>query len=127
MLLAVGAMEVKKPIVLYDDSCRFCVAQIKILKNIDFCGQLNFDSLYKYPHLSQDSLCLLSPNKKTYVGAHAFKYMARELILLWPLWAVMSIPYSMRLWEILYVWVAKNRYKIYGKCNSACGFNKSKS
>lgn len=113
-----------KPIILYDDRCRFCIAQIKIIKRIDFLGRFNFDSLYEYPHIPNDSLCVIDANKNLYMGAHAFKYMARYLIVLWPLWILMSIPYSMKLWEYIYRLIAKNRYKIYGKCNGLCKINK---
>jgi predicted DCC family thiol-disulfide oxidoreductase YuxK len=123
----IRAVRMIKPIILYDDRCGFCVAQINMIKRIDFWGRFNFDSLYEYPHIPKDSLCILDANKNLYIGAHAFKYMARYLILLWPLWILMSIPCTMKLWEYIYKLIAKNRYKIYGKCDSACGFNKSKS
>lgn len=116
-----------KPVILYDDRCGFCVAQINIIKRIDFFRRFSFDSLHNYKEIDKDSICLIDTNKNVYVGAHAFKYMARHLILLWPLWILMSIPCTMKLWEYIYKLIAKNRYKIYGKCDSACGFNKSKS
>lgn len=113
-----------KPIVLYDDHCRFCVAQINIIKRLDFFGRFSFDSLHNHAKIDKDSICLIDANKNMYVGANAFKYMARYLVLLWPVWILMSIPYSMKLWEYLYRLIAKNRYKIYGRCDSGCRYFK---
>jgi predicted DCC family thiol-disulfide oxidoreductase YuxK len=50
-------------------------------------------------------------------GADAVRYLSRRLPLLWPLAIPLHVPGTMPLWRALYGFVARNRYRIAGRCD----------
>lgn len=117
-------------VVIYDGHCRFCTNQVQKLARWDGKGRLAFLSLHdaevarRYPQLSYDDLMkqmyVVTPAGKQYAGAAAFQYLTRRLPRLYPLAAVVHIPFSLPLWQWLYRQVAIRRYKIAGKIDEAC-------
>lgn len=112
--------------VLYDGACRFCRGQIALLRRLDPCRRLTFTSLHEpsvaedFPELSPEDL-----HARMYVvdragqargGAEAVRYLSRRLPLLWPLAVPLHVPGSLPLWQALYGFVARNRYRIAGRC-----------
>jgi predicted DCC family thiol-disulfide oxidoreductase YuxK len=50
-------------------------------------------------------------------GAEAVRYLSRRLPLLWPLALPLHVPGSLPLWRSLYRFVARNRFRIAGRCD----------
>lgn len=112
--------------VLFDGSCRFCRGQIAALRRLDMGRGLVFRSLHDaevardFPEIPHESLL-----REMYVvdrlgnargGAAAIRYLSRKLVLLWPLAVLLHIPGTMPIWQRLYAWVARNRFRIAGRC-----------
>lgn len=113
--------------VLYDGQCRFCRSQVALLRRLDPAGLLRFTSLHDesvardFPELPPEQL-----REQMFVvdragwargGAEAVRYLSRRLPLLWPLALPLHLPGSLPLWSGLYRFVARNRYRIAGRCD----------
>jgi predicted DCC family thiol-disulfide oxidoreductase YuxK len=113
--------------VLYDGQCRFCRGQIAILRRFDPTGRLRFVSLHdpvvasEFPELSPDDLSremhVVETTGRSRAGAEAVRYLSRRLPLLWPLAVPLHVPGSLPVWRWLYGVVARNRYRIAGRCD----------
>jgi len=113
--------------VLYDGQCRFCRGQIAILRRLDPSGRLRFLSLHDpaaaagFPELAPDDLSremhVVDTGGRCRAGAEAVRYLTRRLPLLWPLALPLHVPGSLPLWRWLYGVVARNRYRIAGRCD----------
>lgn len=109
-------------VLVYDGNCPFCCNQVARLARWDRRGELTFLSLHDpelqqlYPELEHDALMeaihLVARNGKVYRGAAAFRVVARRLPRLWPLLPILSIPFSLPLWQGIYRLVARRRYKL---------------
>jgi predicted DCC family thiol-disulfide oxidoreductase YuxK len=112
--------------VLYDGRCRFCRGQIAILRRLDLAGRLRFRSFHdaevgaEFPELAPDDLSremhVVTTAGRSRAGAEAIRYLSRRLPLLWPLALPLHVPGSLPLWRWLYGVVARNRYRIAGRC-----------
>lgn len=117
--------------VLYDGQCRFCRGQIAMLRRLDLAGRLRFVSLHdsvvmaEFPELAPEDLAgemhVIDTGGRARAGAEAVRYLSRRLPLLWPLAVPLHVPGSLPLWSWLYGVVARNRYRIAGRCDEgAC-------
>lgn len=112
--------------VLYDGECRFCRSQIALLRRFDLFGRLTFTSLHDpsvardFPEIPREALLeemfVVDRGGRTWRGAGAVRYLSRRLVALWPLALPLHVPGSMPLWRWLYRLVARNRYRIAGRC-----------
>ena len=113
--------------VLYDGQCRFCRGQIAILRRFDPTGRLRFVSLHdpvvaeEFPELAPEDLSremhVVDTAGRSRAGAEAVRYLSRRLPLLWPLAVPLHVPGSLPIWRWLYGVVARNRYRIAGRCD----------
>ena len=113
--------------VLYDGQCRFCRSQIAILRSLDLTGRLGFTSLHDpsvardFPEIPRDDLLaemfVVDRQGTTWRGAGAVRYLSRHIVALWPLALPLHIPGTMPLWQGLYRFIARNRYRIAGTCD----------
>ena len=113
--------------VLYDGACRFCRGQIAVLRTLDVLRRLEFTSLHDpsvardFPEISRDELLaemiIVDRRGRTRRGADAVRYLSRRLVALWPLAVPLHVPGTMPLWNGIYRFVARNRYRIAGTCN----------
>jgi predicted DCC family thiol-disulfide oxidoreductase YuxK len=113
--------------VLYDGQCRFCRGQIALLRRLDLMGRLRFVSLHEpsvaeeFPELDRDDMMremvLVDRSGHARGGAEAVRYLSRRLPLLWPLAVLFHLPGSLPVWTWLYRLVARNRYRLAGKCD----------
>ena len=113
--------------VLYDGHCRFCRGQVGMLRRLDACGSLRFVSLHEpevvrdFPELSAEDLMrqmyVVDTAGRARGGAEAVRYLSRRLPLLWPLALPLHVPGSLPLWNALYRFVARHRYRIAGTCD----------
>lgn len=116
-------------VVIYDGHCVFCRSQVERLARWDGKGRLTYLSLHDprakalCPNLSHDELMkqiyVVTPEGNQYGGAAAFRYLSRRLPRLWWLAPLMHIPFSLPLWQWIYLKVAERRYRIAGK-NTEC-------
>ncbi len=107
---------------IFDGRCHFCQQQVRRLSKLDLGNRLAFASLHhqliksKYADISHDELMqqmyLITPTNDRFAGANAIRYLSRKLFLLWPIAPFLHIPFSLGLWQGMYSWVAKRRYKI---------------
>lgn len=113
--------------VVYDGQCRFCRGQIAMLRRLDLAGRLRFLSLHdpvvgaEFPELAPEDLAgemhVVDTGGRSRAGAEAVRYLSRRLPLLWPLAVPLHVPGSLPLWRWLYGVVARNRYRIAGRCD----------
>lgn len=113
--------------VLFDGQCRFCRGQIALLRRLDWAEVLQFTSLHD-PSVSRDfpeipledmlaEMIVVDRVGRTWRGAAAVRFLSRRLVALWPLALPLHVPGSMPLWRSLYGLVARNRYRIAGRCD----------
>lgn len=113
--------------VLYDGQCRFCRSQVAMLRRLDLTGRLRFVSLHE-PHVGRDfpdlapaalmqEMHVVDRSGRVRAGAEAVRYLARRMPLLWPLALPLHVPGSLPLWSWLYGLVARNRYRLAGRCD----------
>lgn len=126
----------EKPVVLFDGECNFCRSQIDLIRRMDGKDRLVMLSLHdpsvreRFPDLTKDQLMeqmwIVTADGRRFGGAFAVRYLATILPILWPIMPLMYIPYSMHVWQPLYRFVARNRYRIAGRnCEEggACSFH----
>ena len=116
-----------KDTVLYDGHCRFCRGQIGLLRRLDLAGVLEFTSLHDpsvardFPEIPPEDLLeemfVVGRDGRTWRGAAAIRYLSRRLMTLWPMAIPLHVPGSMPLWRSLYGLVARNRYRLAGRCD----------
>lgn len=114
-------------IVLFDGECNLCDWSVQFILKRDPHGYFQFASLqseigqtllkkYNVP-LTTDSIVLIEKNAY-YSESTAPLKIVRKLTGLWKLlYVAILIPKSLR--DIVYKWIAKNRYKWFGK-NEQC-------
>lgn len=128
---SVGSTQLPSPherpeadVIIFDGQCQFCRTQVQRLAQWDRKGRLSFLSLHapdvaqRWPDLTHQQLMeqmyLIDQRGNRYGGAMALRYLTRQLPRLWPLLPLMHIPGSLRFWQMLYRWVARQRYRLSG-------------
>ena len=113
-----------KGIVLYDGACPLCQGSVRILKRLDWLKKLHFQDARDTRNLPPsevplvpkrllEEMHLLTPDRKhAYFGYQAFRWMAWRLPLTLPLAPLLYIPGVPWLGNKVYLWVAKNRFKL---------------
>ncbi|MCA9425451.1 MAG: thiol-disulfide oxidoreductase DCC family protein [Candidatus Omnitrophica bacterium] len=120
-------METEKPIILFDGVCNFCNSSVDFViardpKGIFRLGALQSEEakpyLEKYEIDPDDlSSMALIEDGKLYRRSTAALRIARRLKQPWPLlYVFIVIPPFVR--DFVYNWIAKNRYKWFGKMES---------
>lgn len=115
-----------RDVVLYDGQCRFCRGQMAILRRLDPTRRLQLTSLHDpsvardFPELPRELLLeemvTIDRRGRTRAGATAWRHVARQLPLLWPMAVPLHIPGSLPIWNWLYRLIARNRYRFAGTC-----------
>lgn len=117
-----------KRIVLFDGDCNFCDSSVQFIIKRDPAAHFLFTSLQsdKGVELTQqyaipedvDSLVLIE-NGKAFTRSSAALRIAKKLDGLWHLlFLFILVPHKIR--DVVYNFVAKNRYKWFGKKEDAC-------
>ncbi len=132
MMLPSPAEQPQSDVVIYDGECRFCSTNVERIARWDGKRRLSFLSLHdplvatKYADLTHerlmDEIVIVDQQGVRHGGYRALQYLTRRLPRLWPLAPLMHLPYSGQLWNRLYRWVARRRYRLSGgSCeNDAC-------
>ena len=114
-------------ILIFDGKCNFCIGQVRRLKKWDGRGRLAFLSLHDprvkdlCPDLTDEQLMeqmfLIALDGRRFGGAAAIRYLSRKLPKLWFAAPLLHIPFSLPLWQWIYLKIAARRYRISGKNN----------
>ena len=118
--------------VIYDDECAFCVRSLSVCRALDVGRRLRFhgatrvrpktraagggsvpDESPMFPELAtadlENAMFAVAPDRTVTRGFFAFRRIAREVPLMWPLLALLYFPGSRGLGPRVYAWVARNR------------------
>ena len=113
---------VKKDTIFFDGVCNLCNGAINFVIDRDKKQRFNFSSLQSEAaekilpnYLNEvDSIILVKKSGKIYCKSNAALEISKSLKGLWPaLYAFKILPRFIR--DIVYDWIAKNRYKWFGK------------
>jgi len=116
-----------KPVLLFDGYCNFCSNTVQFILKHERHQDLNFASLqsdtgvvllkkYHIDPAKTDSLVLIE-NSRAYIKSSAALRVSKHLKGLYPaLYAFMLIPAFLR--NVVYDFIARNRYKWFGKSDS---------
>ena len=115
---------VGKGIVLFDGACLLCKRSVAILKKLDWLGTLRYQNARDLKNLPAsevvlnpkkmlDEMHLLTPDRRhALAGFRAFRWIAWRLPLLMPLAPFLYIPGVPWLGNKVYLWIAKNRFRL---------------
>jgi len=125
-----------KDSVLYDEHCPFCVAQMRLLKRLDwwhaFAAVPMSDPTVAelIPGVSRGELLeamrYVTRDGRVYEGARGFRHLALRVPLLIPLALLLWVPGLIHVAEWVYRRIARNRYVLSRilKCDGAtCGID----
>jgi len=114
----------EKPTLLFDGVCNLCNGTVQFVIERDPKAKVQFASLQsdfasrKFAELNipndyLDSIVLLEEGKVFYKSTAALR-LSRHLGGLWPmLYGFIVIPRALR--DLIYDWIARNRYRWFGK------------
>src|SRR5262245_9919975 len=114
----------KQAVVLYDGACPLCRKSVRLLRSLDWYNALAFANVRdpeQVPQLPQpvepkrllEEMHLLTPDAgHIYHGFRALRWMAWRLPLLWALAPFLYLPGMESLGQRLYLWVARNRFRL---------------
>jgi predicted DCC family thiol-disulfide oxidoreductase YuxK len=116
------------PIIFFDGVCNLCNASVQFIINHDPKGRFHFAALQsrlgeelmlkeQMPVDEYQSILLLEPDGRVFKRSTAALRIARKLSGLWPMmYLFIAIPAFIR--NPIYDFIAKNRYKWFGKRES---------
>lgn len=117
-----------KRIVLFDGDCNFCDASVQFIIKRDPSAHFYFTSLQsekgrqlrgQYEISEREDSIVLIEHEKAYTQSSAALRIAKKLDGLWHLlFLFILIPRPFR--DRVYQWIAKNRYKWFGKKEDTC-------
>jgi predicted DCC family thiol-disulfide oxidoreductase YuxK len=114
----------KKAVVLYDGACPLCRKSVGLLRGLDWFNVLAFadardpGQVPDFPRPVEpkrllEEMHLLTPcGGQVHHGFGAFRWMAWRLPLLWGLAPFLYLPGVESLGQRLYLWVARNRFRL---------------
>jgi predicted DCC family thiol-disulfide oxidoreductase YuxK len=123
-----GAPDEPVSIVLFDGVCNLCSRSVAFIIRHDPRGRFHFASLQSEPGRAivqehgrnpedLDSILLLE-SERLYDRSSAALRIARRLSWPWPLASVLVLaPRPLR--DLVYRWIARNRYRWFGKMDAA--------
>lgn len=108
--------------VLYDDTCPFCIAQVRWLMRLDWFHALSWVPVSgkrareAAPGISRSELMksihCIGINGTVRCGARCFRFIAMRLPLLVPVGLLLWLPGVIQLAEAIYRWVSRNRQRL---------------
>ena len=113
----------KKMVLLFDSGCKLCNSSIKFvtkgdpqqkIKQIALQSTQGQEILAAHPYLQDINSIILIVNDKVFIESDAILILAQHLTFPYKLLvAGMIVPKKWR--DTMYRWIAKNRYKWFGK------------
>ncbi len=128
--------EIKQPLILFDGYCNLCSSSVQFIIKRDKKNQYFFTSLqsdvgkkiiehFKIDSSKSESVLLVQQNK-IYIQSTAALKITKNLSGFWPLlYFFIIIPTFLR--NLVYQFIARNRFKWYGKKESCWIPNKELS
>jgi predicted DCC family thiol-disulfide oxidoreductase YuxK len=122
--------------VLYDGQCALCCKSVDLLRRLDWLKRLDFADARDPANLPPgtdvaqflEEMHLQPPSRsRLYHGFEAFRWMAWRLPLLWPLAPLLYLPGVPWLGQRLYLWVARNRFRLVPCHGGVCQVQRMKS
>lgn len=122
--------------VLYDGFCPLCRKSVALLKKLDWLRTLSFLSARDAAEVARlrvpvangrllEEMHLLTPGgRRLLAGFRAFRWMAWRLPLLWFLAPFLYLPGVPALGQRLYLWVARNRFRLVPCHGGVCTIQK---
>lgn len=110
--------------VLFDGQCAFCQRSVAILKKLDWLKKLRYQDARQVellpktdppldPQRLLDEMHVVpAAGYPVYHGFASFRWMAWRLPLCWPIAPFLYLPGLPWVGNKVYLWVAKNRYKL---------------
>ena len=121
---------IDKPVVIYDGQCKFCLGQIAKMKKcdrrcvFDYLPRQTENLLEQFPVLENEEfdtgLRLVTTENRVMVGADAVYEIYRRFKPYKYLTWIYKVPLLNGLFKKIYQWIAKNRYRLKGKCDEGC-------
>lgn len=115
-----------KPVVIYDGACGICAGNLKWLYRLDTLRKFDAmpyqakDLALLFPSLNiedcHNAMHLVFPDGRIYTGTDAFRQIFLRMPLMFVVGLIMSIPPIPWILRRLYPVLARNRYRIGGKC-----------
>ena len=110
-------------VVLYDGQCPLCRKTASIVRRLDWLGRLRFhdcrdaggippNTAHLDPSRMIEQMHVLTPGGTIHSGFRAVRWIAGRLLLLWPLYPLLFIPGMAKLGQRLYLWIARNRFRL---------------
>jgi predicted DCC family thiol-disulfide oxidoreductase YuxK len=118
-----------KYVVLFDGVCNLCNSAVLFIIKRDSKDQFRFLSLqderaqqlmkaHQINQESLDSIVLYIPNEKLLIKSQAILTITNEFKGFWKLLSIFKYIFPTSFNDIIYDWIAKNRYKWFGKKDS---------
>lgn len=103
--------------VLYDNHCRLCLESVRWMKRLDTRRRFELVPIDKAGHLCRGDACLdeirlVRADGSTLHGFHAVAAIASQLPRVAWLGSIASLPVFRTLGQRLYLWIARNRYRL---------------
>lgn len=129
ILIVIIVMKIKKPTILFDGICNLCNSSVSFIQKRDKNNRFEFVALqsakgkelmniFRIPK-GTDSLILIQ-QKSVFMETNAVIEITKQLPIPWKWFSIFRvIPENWR--NRIYRWVAKNRYRWFGK-NNVCSF-----
>jgi predicted DCC family thiol-disulfide oxidoreductase YuxK len=118
--------------VLYDGDCAFCCKSIELLKELDWLGKLDYVNVRDaaQPFLKEAPIAgaplleqmHVSPRdgQHLYGGYRAIRWLAWRLPATWLVAPFLYLPGMTYLGQRIYLWIARNRFKIVPCTHGVC-------
>lgn len=125
-----------RAIVLYDGDCAFCRKSVALLARLDWLGKLQLvncrdrsQPILQDPALADapllEQMHLLTPDgAHVHRGFGALRWLAWRLPALWLIAPFLYVPGVPALGQRLYLWVARNRFRLVPCHGGVCTIQK---
>ena len=108
---------------IYDGQCGFCVRSLKVCRALDVRGAFHYhdatardEVLVRFPELVhadfENAMFALAPDRSVTRGFFAFRRIAWESPLMWPILPLFYVPGAGWIGSRVYAWVARNRRRL---------------
>jgi predicted DCC family thiol-disulfide oxidoreductase YuxK len=121
-----------RAVVLFDGGCPLCRRSVRVLKRLDWFRRLHFEDCRDPARVPKtpapldpgrmlEAMHLVTPDRRrVYVGFEAVRWVAWRLPAMMSFAGLLYLPGAAPLGHRLYVWVAKNRYRLVPCAGGVC-------